>query len=191
MMWIAGGLASVIFLFTVENIWIDPWLRHRSHRIPSLVPDAQSVAWFLALAIGAIALTLLIVCWILLIRDRYTLLSMKLLVGVAVILALFLSVAWLRETNGQPGLLQSLASTKPHKVVLTWRPSSSSVTGYNIYRTATTGKNYVKINTVLVQGLTYTDDTVKSGVTYYYVTRAVDAQGHESVDSNEFSASIP
>jgi hypothetical protein len=33
--WIVWGLASLLCLFTVENIWIDPWLRHNSRRIPS------------------------------------------------------------------------------------------------------------------------------------------------------------
>jgi len=55
----------------------------------------------------------------------------------------------------------------------------------------TSGNNYQKINVSLVRGLTYTDNTVVSGVKYYYVTRAVDDQDHESVNSNETSAFIP
>ena len=67
---IAWALASALFLFTAENIWIDPWLRHKSVRIPSLVPEAFSGAWVLALALGGIALVLLVMCQILLTRDR-------------------------------------------------------------------------------------------------------------------------
>ena len=48
---IAWGLASALFLFAAENIWIDPWLRSKSQRIPSLVPEALSGVWFLAFAI--------------------------------------------------------------------------------------------------------------------------------------------
>src|SRR5579859_2756738 len=78
-----------------------------------------------------------------------------------------------------------------HSATLTWKASTSKVAGYNVYRSTESGKNYQKINSSLVRGLTYRDNKVVSGVTYYYVTRAVDAQGHESVNSNETSVSIP
>src|SRR5208282_2602744 len=68
--WIVWVLASLLFLFLAENIWIDPWLRHQSYQIPSLVPMALSRVWFLAIAIGGIALTLLLVSQVLLICDR-------------------------------------------------------------------------------------------------------------------------
>jgi hypothetical protein len=188
---IAWGLASVLFLFTAENLWIDPWLRNRFHRIPSLLPEALSGAWFIAFATGGIALTLLVVCQILLIRDRTLPLSTKTKTGIAVFVVLLLSVEWFRVTNGQPAVLRLQALRKKHTVTLTWRASSSQVAGYNVYRTTTPGANYAKINTSLVQELTYIDTTVDSGVTYYYVTRAVDIRGSESVNSNEASAAIP
>jgi fibronectin type 3 domain-containing protein len=43
----------------------------------------------------------------------------------------------------------------------------------------------------LVASLSYTDSTVQSGATYYYVTTAVDAAGNESIFSNEVKAVIP
>jgi hypothetical protein len=89
------------------------------------------------------------------------------------------------------GVSQLQASGEKHKVTLTWKGSTSHVAGYNVYRSTAPGGNYVKINTSLVQGLTYIDNTVESGKTYYYATRAVDARGHESVNSNETSAAIP
>jgi hypothetical protein len=189
--WIVWGLASVLFLFTAENIWIDPWLRNKSHWIPSLVPEALSGAWFLAFAICGIALTLLVVCQILLIRDRDLHVWTKMGTGIAVLVVLLLSVQWFRVTNGQPAVLRQQASGKKHTVTLTWKASSSRVAGYNVYRSVTPGGNYLRMNSSLVQGLTYTDNTVVSGVTYYYVTRAVDDRGHESVNSNETSAVIP
>lgn len=188
---IAWGLASVLFFFTAENIWIDPWLRNRSHRIPSLVPEALSGAWFLAFAIGGIALTLLVVCQILLIRDRSLNVWTKIGTGIAVLVVLLLSVEWCRVTNGQPAVIRLRALRKTHTVRLTWKASISQVAGYNVYRSMTPGGDYVRINTSLVQELTYTDNAVDSGVTYYYVTRAVDARGRESVNSNEASAAIP
>ncbi len=79
----------------------------------------------------------------------------------------------------------------PHTVALSWTASTSTVSGYNVYRSTTTGTGYTKVNGSLVPGVTYTDSTVQNGVTYYYVTTAVDANGNESSYSNEASAPIP
>jgi fibronectin type 3 domain-containing protein len=65
------------------------------------------------------------------------------------------------------------------------------VTGYNVYRSTTSGSGYVKINSTLVSGLTLTDSNVTSGTTYYYVTTAVDSSGNESAFSNQATAPIP
>jgi len=78
-----------------------------------------------------------------------------------------------------------------HTVSLSWTASTSTVSGYNIYRSATSGSAYIKLNGTLVPGVNYTDSTVQSGVTYYYVTTAVDSTGDESSYSNEASAVIP
>ena len=42
-----------------------------------------------------------------------------------------------------------------------------------------------------LKATTYTDSTVQSGTTYYYVTSAVNAAGTESIFSNEFQSFIP
>ncbi len=60
-----------------------------------------------------------------------------------------------------------------------------------MYRRSSPQGGYLRINPSLIPGLTYTDDTVQSGITYYYVARAVDAQNHESINSNESSATVP
>jgi fibronectin type 3 domain-containing protein len=78
-----------------------------------------------------------------------------------------------------------------HSTALNWNASTSTVTGYNVYRTTTSGSGYTKINSSLVGGLTYTDSTVSSGQTYYYVTTSVDGSGTESNYSNEAQAIIP
>lgn len=78
-----------------------------------------------------------------------------------------------------------------HSVTLSWTASSSTVSGYNVYRTTVSGSGYAKINSGLIPGLTYTDTTVQSGTTYYYVATAVDASGDESTDSNQATAVIP
>jgi fibronectin type 3 domain-containing protein len=78
-----------------------------------------------------------------------------------------------------------------HTVSLSWNASTSTVTGYNVYRSTTSGSGYVKINSTLVSGLTLTDSNVTSGTTYYYVTTAVDSSGNESAFSNQATAPIP
>ncbi len=79
-----------------------------------------------------------------------------------------------------------------HSAVLSWTASTSTgVTGYNVYRSTVSGAGYTKINSSLVGGSTYTDATVVSGQTYYYLTTAVDNSGEESVYSNEVQAVVP
>ena len=78
-----------------------------------------------------------------------------------------------------------------HSVSLSWSPSSSTVTGYNIYRGTISGGPYAKINASVDAVTTYADSTVLSGQTYYYVTTAVDSSGTESAHSNQVVAQIP
>src|SRR5713101_4090368 len=85
---IAWGVACMLFFFTAENIWIDPWLRSKSHRIPSLVPEALSGAWFLAFAIGGVALTLLLLCQTLVIRDPALHVWTKIGTGIALLVVM-------------------------------------------------------------------------------------------------------
>jgi fibronectin type 3 domain-containing protein len=74
---------------------------------------------------------------------------------------------------------------------LSWNASTSNVTGYNVYRSTTSGAGYLKITTSPLTSLTYVDDTVLSATTYFYVTTAVDESGIESSNSNEATATIP
>ncbi len=78
-----------------------------------------------------------------------------------------------------------------HSAALSWTASTSTVSGYNVYRGTVNGGPYTLINLSLVTGPNYTDATVQSGVTYYYVTTAVDSSGVQSVDSNQVIATIP
>lgn len=54
-----------------------------------------------------------------------------------------------------------------HTESLSWTASTSTVSGFNVYRSTTSGSGDGKINSSLVSGLTYTDSTVASGTTYY------------------------
>jgi hypothetical protein len=89
------------------------------------------------------------------------------------------------------GVNFSAAAQQAHSVVLTWDASTSTVAGYNVYRSTVNGSGFAKVNSSLVGSLTYSDTTVEAGTTYYYVTTAVDSSGSESAYSNEVSATIP
>ncbi len=93
-----------------------------------------------------------------------------------------------------PSVAQALSGTgvaaPQHSVNLSWNPSSSTVVGYNIYRGTTSGGPYAKINS-LNADTTFTDSSVLSGQTYFYVTTAVDGSGNESANSNQAQVLIP
>jgi archaellum component FlaF (FlaF/FlaG flagellin family) len=83
-------------------------------------------------------------------------------------------------------------STTPHTVSLNWTASTSTVSGYNVYRgTTPSGPYATKLNSSLVASVQYTDTTVTSGQTYYYVVTAVDSSDVESTYSNQATAVIP
>jgi Abnormal spindle-like microcephaly-assoc'd, ASPM-SPD-2-Hydin len=81
-------------------------------------------------------------------------------------------------------------ATTQHTVDLSWNGSTGAV-GYNIYRGTTAGGPYSMVNPSLNDSTAYTDNTVVSGQTYYYVATAVDDQSQESGYSNETQAVIP
>jgi HYDIN/CFA65/VesB-like, Ig-like domain/Cep192 domain 4 len=83
------------------------------------------------------------------------------------------------------------ASAIQHSADLSWDPSPSTVVGYNVYRSTTTGGPYAKLNTSLGPSTSYTDSTVQNGRTYYYVSTAVNAAGAESGYSNQLQMVIP
>jgi len=78
-----------------------------------------------------------------------------------------------------------------HSVDLSWDPGADNIVGYNLYRGTAQGGPYEQVNTALDSSTSYTDSTVVSGTTYYYVTTEVNAQGQESGYSNVAKAVIP
>lgn len=110
---------------------------------------------------------------------------------VAIWVVLLLIVLPNTGTYGHPRPLPQPAQGRQHTVTLTWKASPSRVSGYNVYRKTASESNYRKINSSLVQGVSYKDNTVESGATYHYVIRAVDSEGRESVNSGEFTLAVP
>lgn len=78
-----------------------------------------------------------------------------------------------------------------HSVTLSLAPDSSNVTGYNVYRSSTSGGPYTKLNSPLLASNTYTDSSVVASQTYFYVGTSVDSAGNETTYSKQVSATIP
>jgi len=78
-----------------------------------------------------------------------------------------------------------------HTVTLSWTASSSSVSGYDVYRGTVSGGPYTQINTALEAATNYVDNTVESGTTYFYVVTAVNSSAIQSAYSNQVTAVVP
>jgi hypothetical protein len=97
------------------------------------------------------------------------------------------------NASGSPQTV-SLSGAGTHDVILSWTASTTpGVVGYNVYRGTTLGGPYpTELNSAPINGTTYTDETVQSGQTYYYVVTAVASNDvTQSADSNQVSASVP
>jgi hypothetical protein len=103
------------------------------------------------------------------------------------------TLAIVSNANGSPAAIavsgNGVTQTQ-HTVGLSWN-ASTSATGYNIYRSATSGTGYARVNSGPDGVLNFSDTSVQNGQTYYYVTTAVDASGQESGYSSEVSVVIP
>jgi fibronectin type 3 domain-containing protein len=80
-----------------------------------------------------------------------------------------------------------------HSVDVAWDPSSSStLQGYNVYRSTVSGGPYTKLSSTLATStLLLTDTTPVSGKQYFYVVTAVDTSGAESSASAQVGVTIP
>jgi len=78
-----------------------------------------------------------------------------------------------------------------HTVHLSWNASSSVVAGYRVYRSTTSGTSYSPLFNTPLNAVTFDDVNVTNGNVYYYVVTAVDANGVESLYSNESTANVP
>jgi len=76
-------------------------------------------------------------------------------------------------------------------ITITWNAATdcngNPVFGYNVYRSTSPDGEYTKVNSVLIVDTEYTDTSAEDGTRYYYVVRAVDGDGDESVQSLKLS----
>ena len=94
------------------------------------------------------------------------------------------------NSNSQSGTLAS-AFSYFHTVGLAWADSSSGLSGFNVYRSSTSGGPYTRINSTLLPGTAFTDSSVQAGQTYFYVTTAVNSSNVESGYSNQAQTVVP
>ncbi len=86
---------------------------------------------------------------------------------------------------------KGMPQNQSHSVSLSWSPGAGNVVGYNVYRGITQTGPFQILNSALDASTNYTDSTVVSGATYYYVTTEVNSEGQESAYSNVSQAVIP
>jgi hypothetical protein len=87
--------------------------------------------------------------------------------------------------------LSGTGASAAHSVTLNWTASTSSVTGYNVYVSTTSGGSYSRLTSSPVSNTTYTDSNLDTAQTRYYVVTSVDSSGDESPYSNQATAVIP
>jgi len=88
-------------------------------------------------------------------------------------------------------LVPPLQTPVLHTVTVSWTPSiSPSISGYNIYRSTTSGGPYNKLNLLPILTTSYLDAVVVAGQTYYYVATTVQLT-NESGYSAQTAAVVP
>jgi len=86
--------------------------------------------------------------------------------------------------NAEPTNLSAVAGVS--SIILDWDENTGSdIVGYNIYRSLQSGTGYSKVNNETISTSTYTDLSITSGQSYYYVVKAVSISHKESGASNE------
>lgn len=104
------------------------------------------------------------------------------------------SVSFVSNATNSPAtvaLSGSGTAQQPHTVTLSWQPGSSTDAGYNVYRAASSGGPYARVNTTSNAGTNFVDSSVASGHAYYYVVTALNSSGRESGYSNQVAAVVP
>lgn len=76
-------------------------------------------------------------------------------------------------------------------VTLSWTAVyAADLAGYNIYRSTTSGKGFLKINSSIITTISYSDSGLTNDTKYYYKITSIDFSGNESDYSNEISAML-
>jgi hypothetical protein len=87
--------------------------------------------------------------------------------------------------------LSGSGATIQHSVDVAWDASTPAASGYNVYRATQSGGPFTKLNAAPITVLIFTDNTVASGMTYFYTVTSVAADGTESGASPQVTAVVP
>jgi hypothetical protein len=79
----------------------------------------------------------------------------------------------------------------PHTVSLSWAPAATGVTGFKTYVSMVSGGPYAQMGSVPSTTPTYSDSSVQSGHTYFYVVTAINTANVESLYSSEVAVIVP
>jgi hypothetical protein len=104
------------------------------------------------------------------------------------------TITFLSDASNSPhgeALTANGAQASVHSVTLSWRTGNSNTIGYNIYRGIQAKGPFSKINSSPHPNASFTDGSVQSGQTYFYVTTALNRRGKESRFSNQVQVTIP
>jgi len=183
-------LAAILFAVTIENIWLDPWLKSRFPDFPSLAPQPPSALWILTFGAIGIVCVVLMVGQVLLMRRAGVTRKSKIVAGISVLLALLLSVTWFLVTSGITAAPRLLMFRPAPAVKLTWIASTTPGVTYNVYRVTESSGKTEKLNTAPISELSFTDQHPVDGEKYTYYLTAV-AGTTESAHSNSAKAVIP
>jgi hypothetical protein len=100
---------------------------------------------------------------------------------------------FISDAQDSPTLVQLTGTgntQNSHSVDLSWDSSGGDAVAYDVFRGTVNGGPYQIVATEDAS-TSYTDSTVVSGMTYYYVVTAINAQGEQSGYSNVAEAVIP
>ncbi len=77
-----------------------------------------------------------------------------------------------------------------HTVALSWRPSTSPIAGYFVFRGSSTA-TLAQLNAIALATTSYVDRTVANGATYVYAVKSIDANNVLSDFSNTVLVKVP
>ncbi len=78
----------------------------------------------------------------------------------------------------------------PNRVALSWKNTSTNTTGFTLYRSSVSGGPYTALINLSAAAPSYVDNTIHSGLNYYYVVKAYNSAG-ASPNSLEAFVSMP
>ncbi|MCX2745852.1 fibronectin type III domain-containing protein [Mangrovivirga sp. M17] len=101
---------------------------------------------------------------------------------------LFLGPGQLPDPPNTPTNLNA-SNIGNYEVRLTWNDQSSNETGFEIYRSTTSGSGYEILSTSVANAEVFIDDTAIPGETYYYIVKAI-SNSNTSPASNQASITV-